>query len=55
MAEQLAAHEDAIDRVRELVEELCIDVGDGVHIELHEVVERLGSALAEVEGMLIGQ
>ena len=47
MSEQLAAHEDAIDRVRELLDELRADDADDVRPELSDVVGRLERALVE--------
>jgi hypothetical protein len=45
LSERLAEHEDALDRVREVLDELRADVADGVDVDLLEVVERLGVAL----------
>jgi len=50
MAEQLAAHEDAIDRVQELLDELRADDADDVQLDLSDIVERLERAVAESSG-----
>jgi hypothetical protein len=50
MSEQLAAHEDAIDRVRELVDELRADVADAQQVDGQELVERLEQALEVDQG-----
>jgi hypothetical protein len=44
LSERLAEHEDALDRVREVLDELRADVADEVDVDLIEVVERLGVA-----------
>jgi hypothetical protein len=46
MAEQLARHEDALDRVQELIEELRADAADDHPVDLDEVVQRLEAASA---------
>lgn len=50
MSEQLAAHEDAVDRVRELMDELRADVADDQDIDGEELLERLEQALGIEEG-----
>jgi ribosomal protein L24E len=50
MAERLAAHEDAIDRVRELVDELRADAADDLQVDLTSVVDRLEASVAVEEG-----
>lgn len=45
MSEQLAAHEDALDRVRELADELRADVADEQQVDGQELLERLERAL----------
>jgi hypothetical protein len=50
MSEQLAAHEDAIDRVRELADELRADVADEQQIDGQELLERLELALQVEQG-----
>jgi hypothetical protein len=50
MSEQLAAHEDAIDRVRELADELRADVADEQQIDGQELLERLEGALQVDQG-----
>lgn len=47
MSEQLAAQEDAVDRLGELLDELRADDADDVQLELSDVVERLERALGE--------
>jgi hypothetical protein len=51
MSEQLAAHEDAVDRVRELMDELRADVADDQDIDGEELLERLEQALGIEEGL----
>lgn len=46
MAEQLARHEDALDRVQELIDELRADAADDHPVDLDEVVQRLEAASA---------
>ncbi len=50
MSEQLAAHEDAADRVRELVEELRADLADDQPLDGHALLERLEHALELEQG-----
>jgi hypothetical protein len=50
MSEQLAAHEDAIDRVRDLADELRADVADEQQIDGQELLERLEVALQVDQG-----
>jgi hypothetical protein len=50
LSERLAEHEDALDRVREVLDELRADVADELDVDLLEVVERLHDALAIPEG-----
>jgi hypothetical protein len=45
MSEQLAAHEDALDRVRELIDELRADLADEQVVEPYDVLERLEAVL----------
>lgn len=45
MSEQLAAHEDALDRVRELIDELRVDLADEQVVDLDDVLERLEAVL----------
>lgn len=45
MAEQLAILEDTVDRVREIVEELRLDVVDDQQVDLDALVVRLDEAL----------
>ncbi len=45
MSERLAAHEDAVDRVREVMEELAADVADDQGIDAQELLERLERAI----------
>ena len=45
MADQLARHEDALDRVREVVEELRLELVDDRRPDVDELVERLGAAV----------
>lgn len=48
MAEQLARHEDTVDRVREVLEDLRADLADEQPLDGFELLERLEAAL-EVE------
>lgn len=50
MSEQLAAHEDAADRVRELVEELRADLADDQALDGPDLLERLEQALELEQG-----
>ncbi len=45
MADQLARHEDALDRVREVIEELRLELADDRRPDTDELVERLGAAV----------
>lgn len=45
MSEQLAVHEDAIDRVRELMDEVRAAVVDEQPVDAEELLERLDAAL----------
>lgn len=45
MSEQLAAHEDALDRVRGLIDELRADLEDEQVVDPDDVLERLEAAL----------
>jgi hypothetical protein len=45
MSEQLARHEDAIDRVQELIEELRADEADERVLDLGLLIERLHTAV----------
>ncbi len=45
MAAEVAAGEDRIDRVREVLDELMADVADGAEIDGARLVERLEEAL----------
>ncbi len=45
LSERLAEHEDALDRVREVLDELRADVADELDVDLLEVVDRLNVAL----------
>ena len=45
LSERLAEHEDALDRVQEVLDELRADVADEVDVDLLEVVDRLNAAV----------
>ncbi len=45
LSERLAEHEDVLDRVREVLDELRADVADELDVDLLEVVDRLHVAL----------
>ncbi len=47
LSETLAGHEDAIDRVREVLEELRADDLDDAELDLADVIERLEEAVRE--------
>jgi hypothetical protein len=49
LAERLARHEDAIDRVAGLLEQLRADLEAGVPVDAQRLVEHLGAALRLVE------
>lgn len=48
LAEQLAEYEDAVDRVREVIGELRVDLEDGHSTGLAVVIERLDAAIGPV-------
>lgn len=45
MSEQLAAYEDAVDRVQELIEELRAEEADERQVDLAALIERLEAAV----------